>query len=134
MYEELIKRLRETSIDFGELDHVSVMMIEAADTIEGLYLSCNNLVAVVDEMAEDLKKFRWIPVTERLPENRKRVLAVHELVERFPWVEILRYGIPDDGISAKELCFYYTGTNIDLPISGVTHWMPCPEPPESEGE
>ena len=36
MYDELVKRLRETSIDFGELDHVSVMLIEAADAIEDL--------------------------------------------------------------------------------------------------
>lgn len=82
--------------------------------------------------AVDVVERKWIPVTERLPENSKRVLAVHELVERYPWIEILRYGIPDNGISAKELCFYYTGTNIDVPISRVTHWMPLPEPPESE--
>ena len=36
MYEELVKRLRETSMDFGELDHVSVMLLEAADAIEEL--------------------------------------------------------------------------------------------------
>ena len=36
MYDELIKRLRETSLDFGELDDVSVMMIEAANAIEEL--------------------------------------------------------------------------------------------------
>ena len=36
MYEELIQRLRETSMDFGEADHVSVMLLEAADAIEEL--------------------------------------------------------------------------------------------------
>ena len=36
MYEELTQRLRETSMDFGEADHVSVMLLEAADAIEEL--------------------------------------------------------------------------------------------------
>ena len=36
MYEELMQRLRETSMDFGEADHVSVMLLEAVDAIEEL--------------------------------------------------------------------------------------------------
>ena len=36
MYEDLIKRLRETSIWFGELDNVSDLLLEAANTIEEL--------------------------------------------------------------------------------------------------
>ena len=36
MYDELIKRLREISMDFGESDHVSVLLLEAADAIEEL--------------------------------------------------------------------------------------------------
>ncbi len=34
MYEALVKRLRETSMDFGETDHLSVMLLEAANAIE----------------------------------------------------------------------------------------------------
>ena len=37
MYEELIKRLRETSMDFGESDHVSVLLLDAANAIEELW-------------------------------------------------------------------------------------------------
>ena len=36
MYEKMIQRLRETSMDFGEVDHVSVLLLEAADAIEEL--------------------------------------------------------------------------------------------------
>ena len=36
MYNELVKRLKETSKDFGELDNVSVMLLEAANAIEDL--------------------------------------------------------------------------------------------------
>ena len=55
MYDKLIKRLRETSIDFGELDHVSVMMIEAANAIEELYLSVQQVVHVAYHMGHLLK-------------------------------------------------------------------------------
>ena len=34
MYKALVKRLRETSMDFGETDHLSVMLLEAANAIE----------------------------------------------------------------------------------------------------
>ena len=34
--EALINRLREASKDFGEADHVSVLLLEAADAIEEL--------------------------------------------------------------------------------------------------
>ena len=35
MYEEdLIKRLRNVSIELGQLDHVSVLLLQAADAIE----------------------------------------------------------------------------------------------------
>ena len=36
MYEDLIKRLRNVSIEFGQSDHVSVLLLEAADAIEEL--------------------------------------------------------------------------------------------------
>ena len=65
MYDELIETLRETSIDFGESDHISVMMIEAANAIE-------NTSKAYQMMAEayeaEVTKHLWIPVTERLPE------------------------------------------------------------------
>ena len=35
-YDELVKALRETSMDFGELDDVSVMLLDAAAAIEEL--------------------------------------------------------------------------------------------------
>ena len=48
MYEELMQRLRETSMDFGEADHVSVMLLEAVDAIE-------ELIAYVQQI-EELRK------------------------------------------------------------------------------
>ena len=59
-----------------------------------------------DEAMEAVSQLlpRWIPVEERLPEERVEVL--------------LHY---DDG--SMEVGKY-------LGLGGVTHWMPLPEPPE----
>ena len=50
MHEEMIQRLRETSMDFGEVDHVSVMLLEAADAIE--------------ELSKERKTGKWINYLE----------------------------------------------------------------------
>ena len=70
MYDELIEQLRETSIDFGEMDHVSVMMIEAANAIEEL---SHPQIA-----PEKIIQTMWIPVAERLPEDYEQVLTCDE--------------------------------------------------------
>lgn len=57
---------------------------------------------------------RWIPVTERLPEKDTRVIVCASLPE----------GIHSDFIYEDGHWFVSTG---------VTHWMPFPEPPK-EGE
>lgn len=63
---------------------------------------------------------RWIPVTERLPVEAKKVLCFLAL-SGGPMVET-GYYMGDEG-------WYYTG--IEAPHHGiVTHWMPLPEPPE----
>lgn len=57
---------------------------------------------------------RWIPVTERLPEKDTRVIVCASLPE----------GVHSDFIYEDGHWFVSTG---------VTHWMPFPEPPK-EGE
>lgn len=103
MYEELVKRLRETSIDFGELDHISVMLLEAADAIE------------------ELSKPKWIPVTERLPLWGQDVLAVRTYGDGEKCQEVLMAHICIWNEETGEK--WWNATNI-------THWMPLPEPPK----
>lgn len=120
MYDKLIKRLRETSIDFGESDHISVMMIEAADAIEEL----SNIQIAPEKIIQTM----WIPVTEQLPEVGKKVL-------------VFAYG--NDTLTARMQkrtengypVFECNGIFLEMAKLGrITHWMPLPQPPESEDE
>lgn len=56
---------------------------------------------------------RWIPVTERLPEKDVRVIVCASLPE----------GVHSDFIYEDGHWFVSTG---------VTHWMPLPEPPKED--
>lgn len=58
---------------------------------------------------------RWIPVSERLPERRRRVLC--------------RLSYPDIEEIIVENQYYGNGMWMEE-SEAVTHWMPLPEPPE----
>lgn len=95
MYDELIKALRNcTNPDkccencgffdkcYKSIEHFSIEE-QAANAIEDLekclaialleYQKANNKLLMTEEYAK--RKNRWIPVTERLPEDRRTVLA-----------------------------------------------------------
>ncbi len=59
-----------------------------------------------------MSELRWIPVTERLPDN-ERVICF--------------YKTPDGG--CVDLGFYGKKRG-GWTIKGATHWMPLPDPPE----
>lgn len=97
MYDELVKRLREAPSDWPDAE----LHYEAANAIE------------------ELSKPKWIPVTERLPENGEYVLCFC----RANIVCVLRRDKDGD--------WYENPTHVYM--SGfVTHWMPQPEPPKEE--
>ena len=58
---------------------------------------------------------RWIPVSERLPEENVTVLVVTKR-NRNPVVAWMRLG-------------FWRSRGVDFALS-VTHWMPLPQPPE----
>lgn len=84
MYDNLIKRLQEDKPSRR-------MMLTAADAIE------------------ELIKPRWVPVTERLPDDGEYVLA---------------YSADDD--------FTTVEARHRFGAFQITHWMPLPEPPEED--
>ena len=144
MYDELIKRLRysehEISCSLCDRDccypdgkvHGKCIIIEAADAIEELKNNVEQYKLYLQDAIKDLQSAhkelpRWIPVTERLPEDGIFVLvcnddghmmiAKHE-TETYEW--------------------YYKYTNYDFDIwdneeqGPVCYWMPLPEPPKEE--
>ena len=65
------------------------------------------------EKVRAMEEPRWIPVTERLPEKDTRVIVCASLPE----------GVHSDFIYEDGHWFVSTG---------VTHWMPFPEPPKEK--
>ena len=123
MCDELVKRLRNAAqwSDKGLVITPSICL-EAAEAIEELSKENENLGKDLTSAVEMLKKKRkpkWIPVTERLPENGEYVLCFC----RANIVCVLRRDKGGD--------WYENPTHVYM--SGfVTHWMPLPEPPKEE--
>lgn len=141
MYDELVKRLRAVADGGREekcggcpyeedypccVDCLDKLHKQAADAIEELTaLSRRQEVELVELTGELASKPRWIPVTERLPEEHVFVLIrqdddrmmVAERVDGDWWYRYFAYDVDrwDENEQGK-----------------ITHWMPLPEPPEEE--
>ena len=106
----------ETPITLGD------DLAEAADRIANQ----NTHIAALQQKIEKLRGQmpHWIPVTERLPEDRGDVLVVAYWHER--WGVYMGWCVPE---SAKWHVYVGIWDRNDV---AVTHWMPLPEPPEVE--
>ena len=121
----------------GQGAEMRVLLGSAAGTIENLLWQVDALKAELrDERhrhdryvdfelaeAEELRKLkeqlRWIPVTERLPEDCfVLVYTVDKIVGEACFF---------DGDK-----FYWAGSDDYAEPIAVTHWMPLPEPPKGE--
>ncbi len=70
----------------------------------------------------EIANSEWIPVSERYPDEGEKVLIVDTRGR------ILTREYTNNGDWCDENCDYWIEHNH------VTHWMPLPEPPESERE
>ena len=136
MYEELIESLRACGSEDGiarcvycheELVPVcncsNALMRKAADAIEELDTLLDGVSADNDalcETIERLKKPRWIPVTERLPQEREWVLC--QCRAKIRMVLRLQNG------------YWHQDSQHEFMSGFVTHWMPLPAPPKEETE
>ena len=66
--------------------------------------------ALKARIAELEAERRWIPVGERLPEERQNVLALDRTGTAYHWE--------------------YSRSLSNIFVGYYTHWMPLPEPPE----
>ena len=95
------------------------------------YPYCHRVSSIADHLLANGVTFdkdinvptKWIPVTERLPENNDVVLGRtwHKIYWIVQWNE--RYGEWED-------CF--TSEGCSHSEDSITHWMPLPEPPKEE--
>lgn len=125
MYDELIKNLRVAG-DFVSLSgYQRDLMREAADAIEVLVATVGT---AYNELANnEANKPRWIPMTERPPEEELRFYSCYTnkgVVVECLWTNN-KYGLGPCGEWGWRL--------MDVPqYQHITHWMPLPEPPKEE--
>lgn len=129
MYDELVKRVRQIAeevcddydVDPYDAEQRCFVIEEAADAIEELSklheTQKRNLSVLTDELMR-----RWIPVTERLPEEGEFVLVYGDL-----------YPNKHDGgviaVSKRMDWNYWQGLGRER---NITHWMPLPKGPKED--
>ena len=83
---------------------------------------------------------KWIPVTERLPEEDGRYLVVKKIFNNSIWQDVLEFA--KDGRKVDKYDFHREWKNVwylydsewgHIITDNVTHWMPLPEPPKENG-
>lgn len=100
-----------------------VLAPAAADLIEKLTARC---ARYAEEIAVAQERARWIPVTERLPEEGVPVLINYIGTNG----EVYADGV---AVWTECGCFWWEGSLADCEEDvavPITHWMPLPAPPE----
>lgn len=85
----------------------------------------HQLAEWLKELKQLREKTRWIPVSERLPEENEAVMASTE------------YGVFPEARYTKEYGWewaYEAGADYWKEFEGVTAWMPLPKPYKAESE
>lgn len=134
--EEIVKALRRLKVETGSLVcmgcgrehdcgiHGCRIVREAAELIERLTARC---ARYAEEIAVARERQRWIPVTERLPEDGDVVLC---------WYEYFRFGEYNRMYRTYGIGYYINGMWGGDVSSGrntkVLAWMPLPDGPEVE--
>ncbi len=128
MYDELVKRLRA---DADYMDNNGIMLYAVAP----FYRECADAI-------EEPGKPRWIPVTERLPEDGSlvgKLIADSDGCIRIASqcaVITLSGGktVYTDLIDLVSFLAKDTPTTEWADCTHITHWMQLPEPPEDGGQ
>lgn len=103
--------------------HIAALQQEI-EKLRGQNEQLREAAALVTKESAELLERRWIPVEERLPEDRSDVLVVAYWYER--WGVYMGWCAPERAAWSVHIGI---GDRSDI---AVTHWMPLPEPPEEE--
>lgn len=130
-YTDLVKRLRSAK-DIWQSEEEQ-WMLEAADAIEELSAYEKIATDEHNRAAKMAWEHRWIPVTERLPEEEETVLVARKFlgIKECPactYVETAER-IGDSWVSDSDEYKIARSKHTD-----PTHWMPLPEPPKMGGD
>ena len=125
MYDELVKNLRENVKDgCSDCTETAPLILQAADAFEDLQDKFKTLMHKYIRLAAHTE---WIPVTKRLPPISEEVIVFTDMNMIRIWSLERYYPTVADVFWERE-----DGYHEDASV--VTHWMPLPKPPESEGE
>lgn len=139
MYDELVSELREKAEFLACAEPLNIKnafaeaMKQAADAIEQLSMKLHGDEAAIAGMKREIERMvvagkpRWIPMTERPPEEELRFYSCY--TNKGAVVECLwtnnKYGLGPCGEWGWRL--------MDVPqYQHITHWQPLPEPPKEE--
>ena len=125
-YTDLIKRLRSVKDTWQSEEEQ--WMLDAADSIEELAAYKKIATDEHNRAAKMAWEHRWIPVTERLPDEYQDVLCYYEY---------FRYGEYNCIFRTIDKGYYGNGFWGGEAGRGhknkVLYWMPLPEPPKMGG-
>lgn len=107
----------------NQSNHIAALQQEI-EKLRGQNEQLREAAALVAKESAELLERRWIPVEERLPEDRSDVLVVAYWHER--WGVYMGWCAPERAAWSVHIGI---GDRSDI---AVTHWMPLPEPPEVE--
>ena len=141
MYDDLILRLRDAAkmsealavlLPHSEGNATAKLYNEAADAIEELSKRVDESIPTDDAeiIIAEVAKPRWIPVTERLPEEKinQNTLDFEYVLCSTTFGDVRPYKF-GRRIGQGEPHFWNGAGYVD---AYVTHWMPLPQPPEEE--
>jgi len=115
-------RAERDSLDIENHELVALSGLLKSKCDEKIYALCAELAAANAELA----KYQPIPVSERMPDERKRVMLFDEIGKQ--WLVGVLVVLSKDNRYQWE-----TDNGIywhDFSFSRVTHWLPLPPAPE----